>query len=314
MSPERVVTEVDGRRLSLSNLDKTMYPDAGITKGEVIDYYARIADVMVPQLKDRAATLVRFPDGVNGQSFFAKHAPSHTPAWVRRAKVPSMRKGEDAIEFVVIDDRPGLVWAANLAALEIHVPLWRVVAKKRSPTPPDYIVFDLDPGPGTSIVECCVVARWIAKLLRDRSLGEATPKTSGSKGLQLYLPVGGLSWTESRDLSYDLALAIEHDHQELVVTNMRKDLREGHVLIDWSQNHPAKTTVAAYSLRARSSPTVSTPLKWREVDACAKSGNPSDLRFESSDVLRRVEKFGDLMAAPLAATAPAKPPTARKAG
>lgn len=294
MSPERVQTEVEGKRLSLSNLDKVMYPETGFTKGQVIDYYARISDVMLPHLGDRPATLVRYPDGVEGGSFFAKHAPSHTPAWVRRTKVPATQKGGETIDFVVVGDRPTLIWAANLAALELHVPLWHSVSRKRPPTPPDFMVFDLDPGPGTSIVECCEVARWITALLAKESL-EAFPKTSGSKGLQLYVPLSGLSWEQSHERSHEYAQVLEHDHADLVVTKMRKDLRDNKVLIDWSQNQPSKTTVAAYSLRARSRPTVSTPVQWKEVDTCAKRKDPAILRFESDDVLKRVEKLGDLM-------------------
>ncbi|HLX77931.1 MAG TPA: non-homologous end-joining DNA ligase [Acidimicrobiales bacterium] len=297
MSPEsRVETEVDGRRLSLSNLDKVLYPKVGFTKRDVIDYYARIADVMLPHLRERPVTLRRFPNGVDEPSFFEKHAPSHMPSWVRSTMVPSMHGRHEPIKFAIVCDRPSLVWAANLAALELHVPLWKVEKSKKLPTPPDYIVFDLDPGPGTSIVECCRVARWIDKRLTDGGLGAALPKTSGSKGLQLYLPLKQVKWEDSRDQAHDLALSVEKDHPELVVSNMRKDLRQKHVLIDWSQNQPAKTTVAAYSLRARPEPTVSTPITWEEVDACAKSGNPDDLNFVSAEVLERVDKFGDLMA------------------
>jgi bifunctional non-homologous end joining protein LigD len=294
VSPERVQTEVDGRQLSLSNLDKVMYPEVGFTKGEVIDYYARISDVMLPHLKDRAVTFVRYPDGIEGASFYAKHVPSHTPDWVRRTTVPARHKGEESIEFAIVCDRPTLIWAANLAALEFHVPLWRAAPRKRPPTPPDYMVFDLDPGPGTSIVECCEVGQWIAELLAKESL-EAFPKTSGSKGLQLYVPVSGFSWEQSREQSHDFARAIEHDHPDLVVTNMRKSLRDGRVLIDWSQNQPSKTTVAVYSLRARSRPTVSTPVEWKEVDACVKRHDPEVLRFVTDDVLTRIERLGDLM-------------------
>jgi bifunctional non-homologous end joining protein LigD len=291
VSPDKVETEIDGRRLTLSNLDKVLYPESGFTKGQVIDYYARIAEVMLPHIVDRPATFKRYPDGVDEKFFFEKHAPSHTPEWVHTVEVPSTTK---PIEFAVICDRPSLLWAANLAALEIHVPLWRAGRARSLPAPPDHMVFDLDPGPGTTIVECCRVAR----LLADR-LGEDTvfPKTSGSKGMQVYMPFRRRVTSEKAGQdAHDLALAMEKDHPGEVVSRQNKDLRHDKVLIDWSQNNPNKTTVAAYSLRARAEPTVSTPVTWAEVDACAKSGNPLDLRFEASDVLARVEKTGDLMA------------------
>jgi bifunctional non-homologous end joining protein LigD len=293
VSPERVETEVDGRRLSLSNLEKVLYPATGFTKAQVIDYYARIADVMLPHIQDRPLTLKRYPDGVDGQSFFEKHAPSHTPDWVRTVEVPSARGGHAPIEFAVVCDRPTLIWAANLAALELHVPMWRVGDGSTLPANPDLLVFDLDPGPGTSIVECCAVARWItAELGEDRVFA----KTSGSKGLQLYVRVQRVTSDETSTQAHELAQTIEKAHPEAVVSLMRKELRGGKVLIDWSQNSSSKTTVAAYSLRARPEPTVSTPVSWKEVDACAKSGDPSTLRFTADEVLRRVAQFGDLMA------------------
>jgi len=306
VSPDRVETEVDGRQLSVSNLDKVLFPDAGFTKGAMIDYYLRIAPVMLPHVTDRPLTLRRFPNGVNEKSFFEKHAPSHTPSWVRTTYVPTVdktlpgRRGArgDGVEYAVACDRPTLIWAANLAAIEFHVPLWHVGDNKVVPGPPDHLVFDLDPGPGTSIVECCRVARWIAEHLTDAELGTAVPKTSGSKGLQLYVALpAGTDWERARHQALGLAQSIENDHPELVVTKMGKDLRRGRVLIDWSQNHPAKTTVAAYSLRARAEPTVSTPITWDEVTACEERGDPAVLRFLAADVLDRVQRHGDLMAA-----------------
>ena len=293
MSPERVETEVDGRRLSLSNLEKVLYPDVGFTKGQVLDYYARVADVMLPHIADRPITFKRYPDGVDDQSFFEKHAPSHIPEWVRTVDVPSKSDARRAIRFAVICDRPTLIWAANLASLEFHVPLWRVGNGKEIPASPDHMVFDLDPGPGTSIVECCKVARWITGELGDEKV---FAKTSGSKGLQLYTPLPKMTSDQTSDRAHEFAKTIERAHPEAVVSLMRKELRKNKVLIDWSQNSPSKTTVAAYSLRARSEPTVSTPVTWKEVDACAKSGDPNKLRFTAADVLRRVDKLGDLMA------------------
>jgi bifunctional non-homologous end joining protein LigD len=299
VSPERVQTAVDGRKLSLTNLEKVLYPKSGFTKGEMIDYYARVAEVMIPHIKDRPITLKRFPNGVDGTSFFEKHAPKHLPDWIRTAKVPSKSASHEPINFVVICDRPGLIWAANLAALELHVPLWRVDSKGPLPAPPDYMVFDLDPGPGTTIVDCCRVARWISDRLGEDRL---FPKTSGSKGIQIYMPLSKVTSEQASEQAHDLAKAIEKDHPDSVVSLMRKDLRNGKVLIDWSQNNPSKTTVAVYSLRAREDPTVSTPVTWGEVNSCAKGGNPNDLRFEASNTLQRVEKLGDLMEPLLALT------------
>lgn len=298
MSPERVLTEVDGRELSLSNLDKVLYPDTGFAKSQVIDYYARVAEVMVPHLLHRPTTFRRYPNGVEGMSFYEKHAPDHQPEWIKRIEVPSKSGEHDPIIYTAVGDRPTLLWAANLAALEFHVPLWHVAKGKAIPAPPDYMVFDLDPGPGTSIVECCRVAQWLgARLDRDALFA----KTSGSKGLQLYTRVQRTSWEQLGDRAHQVAKDIEREHPHEVVSTMKKTLRQGKVLIDWSQNNPSKTTVAVYSLRARSEPTVSTPVSWSEVDKCAKSANPDRLRFEAKDVLKRIEKLGDLMA-PLIAT------------
>ena len=298
MSPERVLTEIDGRELSLSNLDKVLYPDTGFTKSQVLDYYARIADVMLPHLRNRPTTLRRYPHGVEGMSFFEKHAPEHQPDWIATIEVPSKRGEHEPIVYTAVSDRPSLLWAANLAAIEFHVPIWHVAKGKPIPAPPDYLVFDLDPGPGTSIVECCRVAQWVAERLDRESL---FAKTSGSKGLQLYTRVQRTTWDRLGDRAHEIARAIERDHPKDVVSMMRKNLRDGKVLIDWSQNNSSKTTVAAYSMRARPEPTVSTPVSLAEVDKCAKSGKSETLRFETKDVLKRIEKFGDLMA-PLVAT------------
>jgi bifunctional non-homologous end joining protein LigD len=295
VSPERVQTTVDGKVLSLSNLDKVLYPKSGFTKSQVLDYYARIAEVMLPHLKNRPATFKRFPNGVDGMSFYEKHSPAGAPEWVRTISVPSKDGSHEPIDYTEVRDRPTLLWAANLAALEFHVPLWRVAKGKPIPAPPDQMVFDLDPGPGTTIAECCQVAQWIAQRLST----EVFAKTSGSKGLQLYTKLSRRSWEKATDEAHDLARAVERDHPELVVSVMRKELRTNKVLIDWSQNVAAKTTVAVYSLRAREDPTVSTPVTWAEVTKCAKSANPRLMHFESDEVVKRVEKLGDLMA-PLA--------------
>jgi bifunctional non-homologous end joining protein LigD len=231
-------------------------------------------------------------------SFYEKHAPNNQPDWIGTIEVPSKRGEHDPIVYTAVCDRPALLWAANLAAIEFHVPLWHVAKGKPIPAPPDYMVFDLDPGPGTSIVQCCRVAQWVGERLDRESL---FAKTSGSKGLQLYTRVQRTTWDQLGDRAHEIAKAIERDHPTDVVSMMRKNLRDGKVFIDWSQNNSSKTTVAAYSLRSRPEPTVSTPVSWQEVDKCAKSGNPETLRFEAKDVLKRIEKYGDLMA-PLVAT------------
>ena len=293
MSPERVLTEVDGRELSLSNLDKVLYPDTGFTKSQMLDYYARIADVMVPHLRSRPTTFRRYPNGVEGMSFFEKHAPDHQPEWIATIEVPSKQGEHESIVYTAVGERATLLWAANLAAIEFHVPLWHVAKGKSIPAPPDYMVFDLDPGPGTTIVECCRVAQWLGERLDRDSL---LAKTSGSKGLQLYTRVQRTTWDQLGARAHDIARAIERDHPGEVVSMMRKNLRDGKVLIDWSQNNSSKTTVAVYSMRARPEPTVSTPVSWAEVDKCAKVGKPGMLQFETKDVLKRIDKYGDLMA------------------
>ncbi|HEY1825318.1 MAG TPA: non-homologous end-joining DNA ligase [Acidimicrobiales bacterium] len=291
MSPERVETMVDGRTLSLSNLEKVLYPASGFTKGQVLDYYARIAEVMVPHLSRRPVTFKRYPNGVEGMFFYEKHSPKSAPDWVPTISVASKDNSHDPIDYTEIKERATLIWAANLAALEFHVPLWKFTKGRPVPAPPDQMVFDLDPGPGTTIVECCRVAHWIAERLKR----EIFAKTSGSKGLQLYTRLSRRSWEQATDEAHELARAVERDHPELVVSVMRKQLREKKVLIDWSQNVASKTTVAVYSLRAREEPTVSTPVTWDEVATCARRADPAYLRFEAPEVLKRVEKKGDLM-------------------
>jgi bifunctional non-homologous end joining protein LigD len=288
-----VRTRVGDRELVVSNLDKVLYPSDAFTKGQLIDYYARVAPVMLPHLEDRPLTMKRFPNGTDSKFFFEKHAPAHAPDWIRQVEVPSTASAPP-VGYVVVCDLPTLVWAANLAAIEFHVPLWHVGRRRTLPAPPDHMVFDLDPGTGTSIVECCQVARLVVDRLSEGRTG-CLPKTSGSKGLQLYVPLSGRpTWDKMRARAHDLAVELERDHSDLVVSNMRKSLRGERVLIDWSQNHPAKTTVAAYSLRGLAHPTVSTPVTWEEVDHCADSGDPEDLRFTSAQVLERIEQHGDL--------------------
>lgn len=295
----RVAVQVDGRTLTLSNLEKVLYPEVGFTKGEVLDYYTRIAPYLLPHVADRPLTFKRYPDGVEGKFFFEKNAPSHTPEWVPRVTLPSpgSTKNRKSISYAVMNDLPTLVWAANLAALEFHVPMWQVNLRARTEANrarnPDLMVFDLDPGPPATIVQCCEVARRVRHILDEDGLA-AYPKTSGSKGLQLYVPLDAAKpWEAVHTYARELAQRLEKELPELVVWNMKKELRTGKVLVDWSQNNAAKTTIAVYSLRARPTPTVSTPVTWDEVESCR---SPDDLRFTSGDVLNRVAELGDLFA------------------
>jgi bifunctional non-homologous end joining protein LigD len=293
--------EVDGRRLALSNLDKVLYPETGFTKGEVIDYYARVADVLLPHLKDRPMSFKRFPDGVESEGFFAKNAPRGTPEWVRtvRLPVPGSSKNRETIDYVVINDLPTLIWAANLAALELHVPQW-TVGPRGAVRDANLLVLDLDPGSPATIVECARVAVMLREELAADGL-DAHPKTSGSKGMQVYAPVAAVSSERTSHYAHELAKRLENAHPALVVSRMAKELRPKKVFVDWSQNNAAKTTVAPYSLRARPEHWVSTPLTWEEVEACR---TPEDLRFRAEAVLERVEEHGDLFAPLLGKGAP----------
>ena len=281
------VVDIDGHQLKLSNLDKVLYPEVGFTKGQVIDYYARVAPTMLPHVSDRCVTFRRFPNGVEAASFFEKRCPSHRPGWVEVALGPGDRTGP--VEYCLLDDRAALVWAANLAALELHTPM----ARADDIESPMMVVFDLDPGEPAAMTECAVVALEIRAALERLDL-DLWAKTSGSKGMQLYLPLNS-PHTHEHASQFALALAqlMEKHHPDLVVSNMKKDLRHGKVLIDWSQNSRHKTTVCAYSLRARPHPTVSTPVSWDEV-AAAADGAP--LSFEADEVLARIEDLGDLFA------------------
>jgi len=280
----RVTVEVEGKQLSLSNLDKVMYPEVGFTKGHVIDYYTRVAPALLRHLRDRPLTLKRYPNGVEGGHFYEKQCPSHRPDWVRSEPVVLSSK---TIDFCICDDLPTLVWLANLADLELHPSLSRVPVER-----PTVMAFDLDPGEGTGLRECCEVALILRDALERLGL-ESFAKTSGSKGIQVYVPlnVPDVDYDHgSKRLSQALARHLESAHPKLIVSSQRKELRRGKVLIDWSQNDEHKTTVSVYSLRARERPTVSTPLGWDEVE----EGDPDALVFEADDVLARVEEHGDL--------------------
>jgi len=283
--------EVEGRRLKLSNLDKVLYPATGFAKGQVIDYYTRIAPAVLPHLRGRALTLKRYPNGVEGKYFYEKQKPSHAPDWVRSETIET---GDRDIDFTICDDLPTLVWLANLADLELHPSL----ALAEDPDRPTVLAFDLDPGEPAALPECREVALLLRDTLADLGL-DCLAKTPGPKGMQLYVPLNTPVEYESdtKPFAHALAQLLEKQHPKLVVSSMKKSLRPGKVFIDWSQNSRHKTTVAAYSLRARERPTVSTPVTWDEIE-----DDSLDLVFETGDVLERVEQHGDLFAPVLEAT------------
>ena len=293
MGTDRQV-EVDGRELKLTNLDKVLYPKAGFTKGEMVDYYAKVADAMVPHLSGRAVTLRRFPEGVDDldSAFFEKRCPKHRPKWV---KTTNVRAGPNAgnIDFCVCDGRPTLIWMAQLAAIELHPSL----SLGRAPTRPTVLAFDLDPGPPADVVDCCRVAMRLRDLFGHFGV-ECFPKTSGSKGMQVYVPLNKpkTSYDETKPFAKAIAQLLEKQTPDGVVSKMKKVERKGKVFVDWSQNHRSKTTIAVYSLRARERPTASTPVTWDEVERAAESGDGSHLVFEAGAVLERIEKHGDLFA------------------
>ncbi|HEV2857038.1 MAG TPA: non-homologous end-joining DNA ligase [Solirubrobacterales bacterium] len=286
--------EVDGKELKLSNLDKVLYPKTGFTKGEMVDYYAKVAPAMVPHLSGRAVTLRRFPEGVEDldAAFYEKRCPKHRPKWVKTAKVEAGPRA-GVIEFCVCDSLPTLIWMAQLAAIELHPSL----SRSRAPKRPTALVFDLDPGPPADVVDCSRVALRLRELLTQLGL-ECLVKTSGSKGMQLYVPLNTkTSYEETRPFGQALAQIVANQSPDDVLAKMgKKTDRSGKVLIDWYQNNERKTTIAVYSLRARERPTCSTPVAWDEVAQAADSGDGSHLVFETEDVLKRIEKHGDLFA------------------
>lgn len=289
MSRKTVEVEIEGHTLQLSNLDKVFWPKARFTKADVIDYYRKVAPALLPHLEGRALTLKRYPDGVDRPFFYEKSCPPHRPDWVRTAGVFSEGRGEN-IDFCVVDDLATLVWTANLADLELHTYL----ARAEDPMTPTAMVFDLDPGPGTDVVDCAEVAIVIRDMLKELGL-QSFAKTSGSKGMQFYVPLNTpASFEDTKPLARALGELVERDQPDKVTTNMKKSEREGRVFIDWSQNDDHKTTVCVYSLRAKEHPTVSTPLLWKEVEALARERDPALARFLPDDVLARVERHGDV--------------------
>ncbi len=291
MSPtERPVeVRIDERTLRLTNLDKVFYPKQSFTKGQMIEYYTRVAPALLPHLRDRPLTLKRYPNGVEGQMFYEKNCPSHRPPWLETAKVWSDGNNR-YMYYCMVQDLASLVWVAQLGTIELHTSL----SLHQKLSQPRMLVFDLDPGPPATIVECCQVAIWLREWFEERGL-QAFAKTSGSKGLQLYAPLNTpIDYDQTKLISKGLAQKLERERPKHVVHMQRKTLREGRVLIDWSQNDEYKTTVNVYSLRARDRPTVSTPVTWDEVAGCLEARDPDLLVFDSDAVLRRVEKSGDL--------------------
>jgi bifunctional non-homologous end joining protein LigD len=283
--------EVQGKQLKLSNLEKVLYPATGFTKQQVIDYYVRIAPAMVPHLAGRPLTRKRYPNGVDEEFFYEKNAPQHRPDWVKTAPIWS-EGNRRMVHYILADDLATLVWLANLAAIELHPSL----SLAEDITCPTMMVFDLDPGPPANIVQCCQVGLWLREIFEHFKL-QSFPKTSGSKGLQIYVPLNTPTKYEStKNFSHALAQLLEHEHRDMVVSDMKKQLRTGKVFVDWSQNDEHKTTIGVYSLRAREHPTASTPVTWEEVERALKKKDANLLVFEAKQVVARFEKMGDLFA------------------
>jgi bifunctional non-homologous end joining protein LigD len=283
------IVEVENRKLSLTNLDKILYPAAGFTKGQVVDFYVRIAPVLVPHLAGRALTMKRYPEGTDHEYFFEKNAPKFRPDWVKTAPIWS-ESNHRTIHFILANDLPTLVWIANLASIELH-PSLSLAVDAQTPT---MIVFDLDPGPPANIVQCAQVGLWVRDIF-DHFGVQSFPKTSGSKGMQIYVPLNTkTSYQQTKSFAHAVARLLEQEHPGMVVSDMKKAVRTNKVLVDWSQNDAHKTTISAYSLRAREHPTVSTPITWDEVEQALKKKDAARLVFEANDVLARVEKMGDL--------------------
>lgn len=286
--PGGQLVDVDGRQVRIGHLDRVMYPAVGMTKAEVIDYYSRVAAALLPQMRDRPVTRIRYPEGVTGERFFEKNVPAGAPAWLRRVALPAAPGSPDEgkeLTYPFIDDLAALVWTANQGALELHTPQWRV-GPDDEVLAPDRLVIDLDPGLPAGLRECAWVARLVADRLRQDGL-ETVPVTSGSKGLQLYAPLDRQPAGGVRSYARALAVELARAHPDLMVAVMRKDLRGGKVLLDWSQNHPSKTTITPYSLRGRDLPTVAAPRTWDEL------ADDDLAQLSPDDVLDRLERDGD---------------------
>jgi len=281
--------EIEGRRLTLSNLEKVLYPEAGFTKAQLIDYYVRIAPVLLPHLRGRPLTMKRYPDGVDGELFYQKNCPDHRPQWLATARVWS-EGNKKWMDYCMVEEVAALVWAANLADIELHTSL----SLAKDILRPTMIIFDLDPGEPADIVHCCQAGIWIRDIFAHFGL-QSFPKTSGSKGLQIYVPLNTpVTYDQTKPFAHEVARLLEAQHKDQIVSDMKKALRVGKVFVDWSQNDDHKTTVCVYSLRAKPRPTVSTPVAWKEVEQCWAKKDGKLLVFESNEVLGRVKRMGDL--------------------
>jgi bifunctional non-homologous end joining protein LigD len=289
VASKKTPMRVGRRTLQVSNLDKIFYPDMGFTKGDALEYYKQIAPVVVPHLRDRPLTLKRYPDGVEGPFFYEKNCPKHAPDWVKTVPIERRRDGK-ILNYCMVNETAALLWAANLGSIELHVGL----ATAKQLGRPTALVFDLDPDPDEGVLAAAEIGLEIRKRLKKLDL-ECFVKTSGNKGLQLYAPLNtAVTFEKTGGFAHALALTMEEEMPDRVVSKMKKELRKGKVFIDWSQNDDHKTTVAVYSLRARPLPTVSTPLRWTEVQKALREDDADRLSFTSDEVLRRVEKHGDL--------------------
>ncbi|HWC39806.1 MAG TPA: non-homologous end-joining DNA ligase, partial [Acidimicrobiales bacterium] len=295
-----VEVELEGRRLKLSNLDKVLYPESAFTKGQVIDYYVRVSSALLPHLHRRPLTLKRYPNGVDAGFFYEKQCPSHRPDWVHTVEIPSERTRGKTVNYCMADDLPTLAWLANLAAIELHPLLAQADGphngSRDAVNRPTMVAFDLDPGLPADVTTCAQVACWLREVLDELGLA-SFPKTSGSKGLQVYVPLNTPhTYEDTKPFAHAIARLLEKHHPDHALEKMDKSLRRGKVLIDWSQNHITKTTICAYSLRARPEPTVSTPLSWEEVEGGRDADGARRLHFEANDVLERLDRYGDLFA------------------
>lgn len=289
--PKRTVEEVVVRRkrLKISNAGKVFYPSEGFTKGDVISFYRDISEVLLPHLKDRPVTLKRYPDGAEGNFFYEKECPKYAPEWIKTAPITRRRDNVD-VNYCLLNSEPALVWAANLANLELHT----VLARARDVTKPIALVFDLDPGEPLGVLECADIALRLKKMFAGFGL-EMLVKTSGSKGLQAFVPLNTkVSYEQTKSFAQDVARRMEKDHPDEIISKPSRTERKGKIFIDWSQNDLHKTTVSVYSLRAKERPTVSTPVTWEEVRRALKKTDPSRLSFAHDEVLRRVSRRGDL--------------------
>jgi bifunctional non-homologous end joining protein LigD len=289
MTGQPMEISVGRRRLRVSNLDKVLYPKAGFTKGDAINYYRKIAPVILKHLRGRPLTLKRYPNGVDAGFFYEKNCPKHKPDWVPTVKVPG---SEGFTNYCLVDHAATLLWTANLASLELHTLMSRADDLNR----PTMMVFDLDPGPPAEILDCLPIAFRMRDMLDHLGL-QSFPKTSGGKGFHIYVPLNSaVTFDHTKHFAHSVAATLEKDDPKNVVSLMRKDLRGGKIFVDWSQNDEHKTTVCAYSLRARERPTVSTPITWKEAESAAKNRDATKLTFEADDVVKRIERLGDLFA------------------